>query len=443
MPLFSFAQRQKKILLRSFIIILLVPLFFLAKPPKTAAAIPVADWLNTAFHSLNSVLGGTTAGATTISAANSTIFNLKEFIGKPLAVFAARQIIRGITAQTVNWINSGFKGNPAYVTNPDDFFLNVGDTIAAKMLSENSALNKLCSPFRAQVRLALAKNYINDQQPQYACTVDRVMSNYDAFTNDFNQGGWDAWFSVTQNVQNNPYGAYMLAKNDLETQIMGQTKKYNDQLNRGNGFFSFERCKKGAARQATVNGNGILNNSTEVQCKPGKTDFTKSPPVCTEYETTTTAIDSGLGEENCAPGDKEVVTPGSVIQGQLNKVLTSPVTQLEVTNDINQIVSALMQQLFIQVVGGIKNGLRGTSESDATNGARTLIEKMAQGSPETLQENANARDTIASTTPAELTPNGPAIYVPPTDDEVDQNTNKYKDKYTPPTTNPNEILPTP
>ena len=429
MSLFDYTQRSKKRIGSALLaIFLLIPLFFFTAPRKAEAGIPVADWLNTAFHSLNSILGGTTAAASTVSAANSTALNIKEFIGKPLAIFVARQIIRGITAQTVNWVNSGFKGNPAFVTNPDQFFLNIGDTVAAKMLSENSALNKLCTPFRAQVRLALAKSYLNENETQYACTLGTVENNYDAFMNNFENGGWEGWFSMTQNSQNNPFGALINAQSDLDVQIGNYNKKYNDQLNRGLGFLSYERCRAGAPRIAAVNGNNLINNITEAECEI--TDFTTNPPSCKKYKTVTSSVDGGLGEGDCAPGDKEAVTPGSVIGAQLNKVVSSPVMQLELVNDINQIVSALMTQLFQMVVGGIGNGLKGATEkSVADNASRSLIEKMANGSPESTSEDTKNRNLVASSTPSELIN---PVYVPPTDQDINDQSGKYGNKYAPP-----------
>ncbi len=438
MPLFDYTQRSKKRIGSALLFILLiVPLFFFTAPKKTEAIIPllpVADLFNAGSHALNSVLLGAIAPATVVSATNQTTLNIKEFIGKPLAIFVARQIIRGITAQTVNWVNSGFKGNPAFVTDPNQFFLNVGDTVAAKMLSENSALNKLCTPFRAQVRLALAKNYLNDQT-QYACTLGTVEKNYDAFMKNFDEGGWEGWFSMTQNSQNNPFGALINAQSDLDVQIGSQNKKYDDQLNRGLGFLSFERCKKGA----TLTGSGQLTATPTTECEEGQVDFTKNPPQCKKYKTTVEYIDSGLGQGDCAPGDKEAVTPGSVIGTQLNKVIGSSVTQLELVNDINQIVSALMTQLFQMVVGGIGNGLKGATEkSVADNASRSLIEKMANGSPESTSEDLKNRDLVASSTPVELLQ---PVYTPPTDQEVDAQTKKYADRYNDSSTSTTPLTP--
>jgi hypothetical protein len=236
-----------------------------------------------------------------------------------LAWYAAKIVVQKLTAQTVNWINSGFKGNPAYVTNPGQFFLGVADQTASAYLSDKSnAINALCSPFRAQVRLALVKNYLSSNQ-NYSCTLGTLLNNYNSFTRDFSQGGWDSWFTMTQTNQNNPYGSYVDTKNQLALEIGTQQNKYQQQLNWGQGFLSFETCRSG-------------------------TTYTKED-----------------GSTDCDPANKQVSTPGSVINSQLEKSLGSGVDALNAADSVNEIVGALVTELFSKVVGGIGNGLRGAS----------------------------------------------------------------------------------
>ena len=157
-----------------------------------------------------------------------------------IARTVAQQAIQKLTAQTVNWINSGFKGNPAYVTDPGQFFLDIGDREASRFLS-TAGMSNLCSPFQAKVRLALVKNYLAETGGNYSCTLSRVKNNYEQFVNDFSQGGWDGWFEVTQNANNNPYGSYLSAQNSLYEQLASEQERYKDQLEWGQGFLSYEK----------------------------------------------------------------------------------------------------------------------------------------------------------------------------------------------------------
>jgi hypothetical protein len=353
-----------------FTVALLLPLlFFFGIPNRTYAVLGFGDIsfdpAQDVEGALTTVTTGADAGVNAIHTGLSASQWAKTFVLDPLANALAKQIIRKMTVQTVNWINSGFKGNPAYVTNPDQFFLDVGDRVASQFLTNNKYLNNLCSPFKAQVRLALVNNYLNKQNNQ-ACTIDKVVRNYDSFVQNFDNGGWEGWIAVTQNQQNNPYGAYIAAQNQLNISIGNEKNKYQKQLDWGQGVLSFEKCtKRATAADSSQYFSKAEGGSADVQ-----------DGTCLASET---------------------VTPGSVISDQMKSVIKSPQTQLELTNGINQVVSALMMQMVQQVVGGIGSGLRGLTQSSgsSSNGSsRTLLEQMAQGSPETQKEDAAIQQGI-------------------------------------------------
>jgi hypothetical protein len=252
----------------------------------------------------------------------------KDYGLDSIAHIVAQQAIQKLTAQTVNWINSGFKGNPAYITDPGQFFLDIADQEASRFLS-NSNMNALCAPFRAEVRLALTKSYLAERSPQnFSCTLTKVKENFEQFTEDFSQGGWDSWFEVTQNSQNNPYGAYLEAKNSLSTVIGTRQAKYVDQLSWGQGFLSYEVC----------DGTKAHNNVT--------------------------------GEDECS--HTKTVTPGSVINDQLKQHLGTGVSSLVQADEINEIVSALFGQLINKVMGSV--GLLGASEPGSGSGGSSLTD---------------------------------------------------------------------
>ncbi len=446
MSLFKFINSNKKIIGRGLIILLLVPIMFFSIPGKTEALVGkmfVTEIGPSGWSAIaHAISGGVTAGATTANAVNSTAYNIKEFIAKPLAVLFAKNILRGITAQTVTWINTGFKGNPAYLTDPEQFFLSQADNIASTFLT--IVTPRLCSPFRAQVRLALVQNYMQETAPQGICTLGGIERNFNNFTNDFEQGGWDSWFMVTQNSNNNPYGSYQNAKNTLSAQIGNKQVLKNKELDQGGGFLSFKKCaKRGnvARRTLEVTRRGICEKIIPFG-EPGGGTCLKYGPDIKEGE------DGEVVDEDVCLKE-ETVTPGSVIGAQLNKVVSSPVLQLELVNDVNQIVGALMQQLFESVLGGI-GGLRGTSQpNSAASGSRSLLMQMASSSPESREENTEQDADINEGIPENIQPvlpgEEPYVYFsPPTDEEIradiDAFNQKYGDTSNPPDTSPDSDI---
>ena len=379
----------KKQIILILVIIILAPTLFLSAPKKADATIPVADWLNTAFHAITSATG----------LANHT----KTWIFDTLATNVAKIIIKQLAAQTVNWINSGFKGNPAYVTNTGQFFQNVADTEAAQFLSSNSVLASLCSPFQAKIRLALAKNYLNPNQ-NFSCTLGKLEQNFDNFTNNFSQGGWDGWFQMTQNTSNNPYGAYIEGQDQLSINIGNSQAKYQQQLSWGQGFLSWQTCKPGAAPIASsggVQGGCTGYNSSSV------TDITalNTASGCQEAggtwsQAANNATDQYVSSNdglNCSEADKQTNTPGSVIGAKLNGVLGSDVLQLAVVQGINQIVGALITQLTQQVVGGIGSGLRGLSQSTPNSGVQSIVTQLSSNPNDPTTPNGQENTTVTNT----------------------------------------------
>src|SRR5690606_1977900 len=126
-------------------------------------------------------------------------------IADMVARSAAQAILTQMINSTVEWANNGFDGNPAYAIDPVRYIGNIADGVAGEFIG-GTELGFLCSPFQAQIRLSLQKQYTRGAQ--FQCTLSEVVGNIEDFYQDINQGGWDAWFVMTQNPQNNPYGAF-------------------------------------------------------------------------------------------------------------------------------------------------------------------------------------------------------------------------------------------
>ena len=355
--------RNKQAVRLIFTITLFSFIFFFL-PQQASALWPVFD--------IPTEIGtGSTAVSSSVTAAMTTAEKIKTFVIDPAARIILKTIIKKLTAQTVNWINNGFDGNPAFVSDPGQFFLDVGDTTASRFLS-GTKLNTLCSPFKAQVRLALVKNYLNETSGQnFSCSLSKIKDNFDAFTQDFTQGGWDGWFEMTQTTSGNPYGAYFAAQQQLSIDVGTQKNKYQKQLDLGRGFLSFEKCKKGTEyTQAQANTlNGAVNNLPQ-STNNSYGNLPALPGATTPNSTTSsTPVSSDFKVGDCDPKNKETVTPGSVIETQLQGALGTDLKQLELAKSVDEIASALITQLFSRVLSST-----GLKENASTPGAQNIPE---------------------------------------------------------------------
>lgn len=302
---------------------------------------------------------------------------IKDYGLDTVAWVIVNLVIERMAASTVNWINSGFKGKPAFITDPGKYYKDIGDKIAGQYIFSNPNLNFLCGPISAQVRLTLAQNYIQDNRI-WQCKLTDAIGNMEDFLDDFNKGGWDKFFTMTQNPTQNPIGAYLMAENQLRTEINTRQGYKQQELLAGRGFMSFKECVRwqipsdppaelGTIVGDTFDENGIPIDSPPDSPEPGEDDELESiqraanvKPVCAEERT---------------------ATPGSVIENKLNEVLGVGNQKLAAADEINEIVSALLNQLITKVVGGVGKGLSSLSKPDNTNNSQIFTSQLVNRTP--------------------------------------------------------------
>lgn len=259
-----------------------------------------------------------------------------------IAWTVAKTAIQSLTRSTVNWINSGFDGSPAFITDLNQNLQSLSDAVADDFFSalERNVGVDVRSPFQDQITQLLRDNYYRSTAGFYGggYNLNSYSDNPDAFLNgQFGYGGFDAWFATLSNDQNNPLGAYHALQGQLYSSVENARVNRLNELNWGNGFLSWRGdCTAAEHADGTINGG-----SDPVSL--GKTD------KCLQYD---------------------IKTPGSVIESTLGITATSPLRQLELADSINEIVGALATQLVGQMLGG--NGLSGVSQPSAGGGTSSL-----------------------------------------------------------------------
>jgi len=290
---------------------------------------------------------------------NATALGVNSLVVKELmdgvSYAAAKVFLRAMVTSIINWINSGFKGSPAFVTDLNGFLSQVADETIGEFIYDDPALNFLCSPFQLDVKIALATQYNQSQSENYQpqCTLSNVVGNVDNFMQGgFSEGGWEGWFEMTQNPTNNPMGAYLSAQSEAYARIINEQGEEIAKLDFGNGFFSIEVCD--------------------------------------------TADKLSGAAPNCTIG-----TPGSVIANSINKALGAGQDELIAADEVNEVFNALFAQLAQKALSGTYGllGMGGNSSyGDNTYGAsgdRNYLEAI-------IEEDANTKlDTsfFAQTSP--------------------------------------------
>lgn len=141
-----------------------------------------------------------------------------------------------ISESTIRWINSGFKGNPAFIENFDQFFKDLASREISMFLGQIASTDLICGPLRVDVQ----KNLLNSHGSRYAltnssgrisgagkCTFGKAgnasqgidLATYTAGEQStVIKGGWGT-YSQAFKPQNNVYSATILAKHEAERRI--------------------------------------------------------------------------------------------------------------------------------------------------------------------------------------------------------------------------------
>ena len=253
-----------------------------------------------------------TSISTSITGAAVTSLASKEVLDG-IAWQIAKQMVSSMTKSLVNWINSGFQGSPAFITDLNGMLLDALDTAAGeyiKSLGANEAF--LCSPFKLDVQAALSINYAQAKSGMPSgptapsCKLSDITNNIKNFLSGISSGGPADWFQISSSPQNTPYGAYLEAEAKLNIRLKNEAGQQITVANWGQGFLSKKFCED-------VEGGGI----------------------------------------NCRIG-----TPGTVIGDALKFQLSTGPRSLIQADEINEIIGALINQLTLQAMNGI-NGLLG------------------------------------------------------------------------------------
>lgn len=240
----------------------------------------------------------------------ATADNVRNNCLNGLAYRIAKYALAKLTKQTVNWINSGFNG--------DSFFIK--DQYSYMHSLQNQQVNSILGPIGLYANRKnypygrdFARSYLEAQKSSYENNARSNLSSYfkkymtpaQYSSNFIGGGGWNGWLGLTQNPANNPLGFGMMTSQQIADRAALETQRATNELNWGDGFLSQKKCV----------------DPTDYTSKNAK----KNP--CNRWE---------------------VVTPGITINNQLNRVMGSPFSQLEMADQINESLSSVFDALVNQ-----------------------------------------------------------------------------------------------
>ena len=292
----------------------------------------------------------------------------KEFFLDKMAIKISRTMIQQIQGSTINWINSGFKGKPMFLTNPSQFFSNIAidqlSIVKDKLITDlryanksvaqalikgtsnqlNSITTQLTPTIANEICMSLKNDLgiyqrLSESNPSKKNLVQSKKSQFDSVcsgskesryengqkcASEFGCGGWAAISAVTSNLDiNTEIGRLEIAK-----------AEYDKALNE----------KKTEIKEELANSNGFLNNKK-----------------CSSYRTTSNGRQICTNEEN--------MTPGIAAASALDQIVKDPVAQAQLADEIDEAILSIGDAFVNKIVS---TGL--VAVNSAVSGVTTEIQ---------------------------------------------------------------------
>ena len=264
-------------------------------------------------------LGSGTSGSSQSNVLDQTSSLVsKEYSCDTIAYSLVKTLLHSLTKSIVKWIQTGSWDNgPLFITDYKSYLKNTVDQATGVFMKEflsPEIYNTICSPFRAQLRLALGTYQQNTYAQQMKCTLSTVIGNANNFANNIREGDWNTWITITSNPQNNPYGALTISLDELRLR------------------------QAAAANQAQT--ESIYNQGFLAQKK------------CTMHQT-----NEWTGEQTCIR--YETVSPGRWIADQIMQASGSDWKELELADELKESISAIINSLISSLFTNKNTGLLG------------------------------------------------------------------------------------
>lgn len=213
---------------------------------------------------------------------------IKEYTLDGIGFAIAKTALSSLIQSITAWVQNGFPdGGPSFARDLRATMENFADGEIAGFLNDLTGTN-ICDVGDIQLLLSLSETTRRNVSQQYQCTLTQSIANLEAFRDDFEQGGWIGYRRLMDH-QNNPFGMYVTGSEELTRRTTQKQFNAQQELLWGRGFLAFK----------DASGNTL--------------------------------------------------TPGAAIESQLANSLGSSVRQLELADELDELVAALLQSFTQQV----------------------------------------------------------------------------------------------
>lgn len=243
-----------------------------------------------------------------------------------VAYAVAKGLLQQVTNKTLNFINTGLNGNKTYVSDIDSLLKTISDQQINRFLQEIPSKNPI---FGNAIRSIVTQQATGIQDGLLESVMNTPEAReYQAFQEDFTNGGWEAFLNPKNDVVDATFHAFDELSHDIGT----NQDNIQNEIERNEGFLDLKKCVE-YKRQDT-----IYDYCNELS--PDERRYYRCPS------------DAEIAAAQNDPGECvrwETVTPGSIIQERAATVINSDIRQLEQADQINEVLGAFFDQLLNRI----------------------------------------------------------------------------------------------
>ena len=342
--------------------------------------------------------------------------NVKECLDA-IAFALAKTLLAKLTDSIINWINTGFEGNPFYIGDSGNFFKNVIEDELQIALDDIKRTGNLYFDIIRQEAIYNARKTLRDEigftldadivsgicgYAQYEAeefcrgqlTQEARSELTHAFTSGYLPFQWSTWDSLTQNCGNNIFCANTSAAEYALYQRQERVTQLNTELNRSGGFLDKKVCKDPGYQRDLEEWKAEVDSYSI----PQDDDF-MGPPQ--------SSIDPSTLPPRPVCDEMIIQTPGRVIADKLTSNLGTSERQLELADELNESIAAIFNALIEKLIADGLNSFNGSGNDDSDDSYYQQLNSENSGfdfdsTSSVLEQDPEACDVAGGTYDEEL-----------------------------------------
>lgn len=255
----------------------------------------------------------------------------------------AKNQLTAMTRYALNWVSTGFGGDPFFVQNAQSFISNIEKNLLGQRV-EFLTTTTGAYPYSRSFAESLVNTYrlksgVSSALENLGFTLSEFMTDPNSYIGKnkleksrlalekFANGPfrWDSYMAFTQNEANNYIGYQMVASDIINSELEEAKDEVKEELLQNNGFLSQKKCVRYEDTRREQIEKEIGYSELDPDYSSGGVFGATSSKVCAEWKT---------------------VTPGSIIKDKISNYLNSPERQAELADTINESLNSIFSILL-------------------------------------------------------------------------------------------------